>query len=252
MILPLDTHAHIEPDIAPSELVALRSCVVAVTRRLDDFTKTQGRADASVLWAAGCHPGLVREVKAFSAAKMKDAIAATPIIGEVGLDGAARTPMESQVAVLREVLALITASPRILSIHSYRATGLVLQQLMEYRPPAAVLHWWLGSPEETQAAVDLGAYFSINASQATKWRSLSLVPVERLLLETDHPFGDRAESQGRRPGNLLKAEQLVSAEFRITADAVRRQSWRNFKTVAEKLNLVDMFPQQFQVQFLAA
>jgi TatD DNase family protein len=251
MILPLDTHAHIEPDISPSDLDTLRSCVVAVTRRLGDFTKTQGRADASVVWAAGCHPGLVREVNTFSAARMKAAIAATPIVGEVGLDGAARTPMEAQVAVLREVFALTAERPRVLSIHSYRATGLVLQQLTEFRPPAAVLHWWLGSPEETRAAVDLGAYFSINASQATKWRSLPLLPLERVLLETDHPFGDRAESRGRRPGNLLKAEQIVSAEFRITAEAVRRQSWRNFKTIAEELHLVEMFPQQFQVQFLA-
>jgi hypothetical protein len=36
---------------------------------------------------------LAREVKGFSASRMRDAIATTPVIG-VGLDGAARTPMK--------------------------------------------------------------------------------------------------------------------------------------------------------------
>lgn len=251
MILPLDTHAHIEPDIAPAELVALRSCIVAMTRSPNEYAKTRGRVDPSVVWGAGCHPGLVREVKDFSASRMKDAIATTPIIGEVGLDGAARTPMESQLAALREIFTLAADTPRVLSIHSYRATGLVLQELREFRPDAAILHWWLGSPEETEAAVEIGAYFSVNASQATKWRSLGLVPLDRLLLETDHPFGDRSESQRRRPGNVQAPESVVSAEFRISPDALRHQSWRNFKTIAEKLGLVDMFPREFQVQFLA-
>ncbi len=251
MILPLDTHAHIEPDIAPAELVALRSCVVAVTRTFVEYARTRERLDPSVVWGAGCHPGLAREVKGFSASRMKDAISTTPIIGEVGLDGAARTPMESQLATLRGVLTLATDTPRVLSIHSYRATDLVLRELREFRPDAAILHWWLGSPEETEAAVETGAYFSVNASQAKKWESLRLVPLDRLLLETDHPFGDRSESQPRRPGNLSKPESTVSAERSISPDALRRQTWRNLKTIAEKLTLVEMFPREFQVQFLA-
>jgi TatD DNase family protein len=251
MILPLDTHAHIEPDIAPTELVALRSCVVAVTRTLSEYAKTRERLDPSVVWGAGCHPGLARGVKGFSALRMKDAIATTPVIGEVGLDGAARTPMESQLAALRQILEVTAETPRVLSLHSYRATSLVVRELREFRLGAVILHWWLGSPEETEAAVEAGAYFSLNASQAKKWKNLRLVPLGRLLLETDHPFGDRSESQPRRPGNLSQTESAVSAEFSISPDALRLQTWRNLKTIAEKLNLVEMFPRDFQIQFLA-
>lgn len=82
---------------------------------------------------------------------------------------------------------------------SARATGLVVRQLHEFRPDAAILHWWLGSPEETEAAVEAGAYFSVNASQARSWESLRLVPLDRLLLETDHPFGDRSEAPRSAP-----------------------------------------------------
>jgi len=111
VILPLDAHAHIEPGIAPAELAALRSCVIAVTRSLDEYAQTRDRQDRCVVWGAGCHPGQAREVKGFSASRMRDAIATTPVIGEVGLDGAAGTPMESQLAALRAILEVARTPP---------------------------------------------------------------------------------------------------------------------------------------------
>ena len=38
----------------------------------------------------------------------------------------------------------------------------------------------------------------------------------------------------------------------LSSGALRTQMWRNLKTLAERLSLVDMFPRGFQVQFLAA
>jgi len=251
MILSLDTHAHIKPDIAPSELLTLRSCIVAVTRTLNEFEATLSRSDPSVVWGAGCHPGLVREVNAFSASRMRDAIASTPVVGEVGLDGSARTPIEAQLTALRGVLALTTDAPRVLSIHSFRATDLVLRELREFRPQAAILHWWLGTPEQTEAALEAGAYFSVNASQVSKWESLRLIPLDRVLLETDHPFGDRSDPPPRRPGNVRKTECAAAGVLGVSPDALRVQSWRNLRSMAESLSLVEMFPREFQVQFLA-
>ena len=252
MILPLDAHAHIEPGIASAELAALRSCVIAVTRSLDEYAQTRDRQDRCVVWGAGCHPGLAREVRGFSASRMRDAIAMTPVIGEVRLDGAARTPMESHLETLRAIVEVASDTPRLLSLHSYRATGLVVRELREFRPHAAILHWWLGSPEETEAAVAADAYFSVNAAQARSRKSLRLIPADRLLLETDHPFGDRSESPPRRPGNLAKSETAVSIALSVSPDALRRRAWSNLKAIAETLNLVEMFPRDFQIQLLAA
>jgi TatD DNase family protein len=150
--------------------------------------------------------------------------------------------MESQLAALRAILEVASDTPRLLSVHSYRATGLVARELREFRPHAAILHWWLGSPEETEAAVAAGTYFSVNASQARSWKSLRLVPADRLLLETDHPFGDRSESPPRRPGNLARSETAVSTALSMSPDALRRRTWSNLKAIAETLNLVEMFP----------
>lgn len=252
MILPLDTHAHIKPDIEPMDLVALRSCIIAVTRTLTEYDTTRSRSDPSIVWAAGCHPGLVREVRAFSASRMRDAILTTPVVGEIGLDGSARTPIEAQLSAFRGVLALTADTPRVLSIHSYQATDLVLHELHEFRPHAAILHWWLGTPEQTESAIEAGAYFSVNASQAAKWESLRVVPLDRVLLETDHPFGDRSGLQPRRPGNVKTPEVAVADVLDVSPDALRAQTWRNLRSMADRPSLVEMFPREFQIQFLAA
>lgn len=77
------------------------------------------------------------------------------------------------------------------------------------------------------------------------------MPPERLLLETDHPFGDRSESAHRRPDNLAKGESAVSAPLGAPPDTVQRWTCRNLKVISEKPNLVKMFHHYFQVQFLA-
>jgi TatD DNase family protein len=61
---------------------------------------------------------------------------------------------------------------------------------------APILHWWTGTAAETLQAVELGCYFSVHSAVA--WRSLfrTQVPLERLLVETDHGW---AELQRNRP-----------------------------------------------------
>ena len=252
MIPALDMHAHIEPTIAASELVALNACVVAMTRRLDEFDAARSRSDPSTIWGVGCHPGLVREVRHYDGGRMRDAIRSTAVIGEVGLDGVARTPLAEQTRVLRSVLEMSSDTPRLLSMHSYRATDQLLELLTSYQPQGTILHWWLGSPEATEAALEVGAYFSINASQAAKWPSLRLVPADRVFLETDHPFGDRSERGGRRPGTLTSAEAAVAQTLKLSVDALRRQTWRNLRTLCEDLALIELLPRAFQIQLLAA
>lgn len=251
-MLPLDSHAHIEPEIDPQELVSLRACVVAVTRTLDDFDIARHRTDPSVAWAVGCHPGLVKAIKAFTPSRMRVALGATPFVGEVGLDGTSRVPISRQVSVFREIVSMAADPPRMLSIHSYRATDLVLSVLHDLRPPAAILHWWLGTPEDTRKALAIGALFSVNASQARNWPSLDLIPVDRLLLETDHPFGDRSQSPPRRPGNLSDAERQLATRLSMSILELRRHCWRNMGRVALGLGLFEMFPHEFQVQMIAS
>jgi TatD DNase family protein len=252
MILPLDAHTHIDPGIPPGRLTSLRACIVAVTRSLSEFASVQDRSDPTVLWAVGCHPGLATAIGEFSVQKFEQALNHTCVVGEVGIDRTSRVPLTDQIAAFDQILSTVMITPRLLSIHSYRATDLVLDALERYQPAGVVLHWWLGTEDETRAALRLGAYFSVNAAQALKWDGLRLLPSERILLETDHPFGDRSEPKPRQPGLLSTVEERVASIVGQTPGELRVQAWRNFDKIAGELSLHSMLPHEFQVQVLAS
>lgn len=251
-MMSLDAHAHIEPDIARSELVQLHSCVLAVTRSLDEFALAARRDDVAVAWGIGCHPGLARAVQDFDPGVFRASLAASALVGEVGLDSTSKVSMEAQREVLAQVFDALEATPRIVSMHSYRATKPVLEVLEQYEPKGVILHWWLGDNQDTRRAIELGAHFSVNAAQATRWSSLSSVPSDRLLTETDHPFGDRREAQPQRPGNVQLAERRIGETLDKRPDEVRAMTWRNLRSLVDALDLHNLLPHHFQVQMLAA
>ncbi|WP_175473007.1 TatD family hydrolase, partial [Curtobacterium sp. MMLR14_014] len=105
---------------------------------------------------------------------------------EIGLDSRARVDRRLQLEVFEEIAAVTVDQPRFVSVHSSGATSLVLDVLEEHDAPGRVLHWWRGSRAETDRALELGCYFSVNVANEL---DLSNVPLERLLTETDHPSG---------------------------------------------------------------
>lgn len=250
-MLPLDTHAHIRPDIVPQELEVLNACVIAACRSLREYEEVAGRKDSSVAWGVGCHPGLARAIRDFEPDRFRGCLATAAVVAEVGLDGSSRVPMEGQVAVFDDVLAVLADSPRLTSVHSYKATGPVVELLERHRPTGVILHWWLGDEEATARALDAGAYFSINGSQARRWPLVASIPPDRILLETDHPFGDR-QSKPQRPGNMADVEKRVASLLHSTAEDLRRQGWLNLKNLVGALPEVgSLLPREFQVQMLA-
>ena len=216
---PLDLHAHIDTSIEASELTALQAIVFAVTRSLDEAEQALKRTDHTTIWGVGCHPGLVGAQKAFDVERFRALSETTPYAGELGLDGASRVPMKMQRNTLASALRVLQQSPRITSLHSYMATSEILRTIADYPQPGLILHWWLGTASETAHALELGCYFSVNRSSSRRKDLLAQIPIDRVLSETDHPFGDR----GRGPGDpekcgtlkrhLQKSTALVPTKF---------------------------------------
>jgi len=93
-------------------------------------------------------------------------------------------------------------SKEVSDLHSYRATDLILDVLDETPIRGAIHHWWLGDDVATSRAGKAGSYFSVNASSVRRKELLDQLPINRILPETDHPYGDRWSSVPRMPGRV--------------------------------------------------
>lgn len=246
---PIDLHAHVDPSIVPGEIAALDAVVFAVTRSLDEAEAALARTDETAVWGVGCHPGLARSLAGFSPGRFAELLQATCFAGELGLDGN-KGVLERQVATLRAALGVLIDQPRITSLHSAGATSELLGELERTPIVGAVLHWWLGTPDQTARAVALGYYFSLNAAGACRNDLLSLIPLERLLTETDHPFGDR-RSRPHRPGNVASVEEVIARHHGLPPDVVRRQMWSNLATLIGDVGCGRLVPQVIR-RYLAA
>ncbi len=247
---PLDLHAHVDPAIDPRELTPL-GVVFAATRSLDEADEATKRTDEQTVWGVGCHPGLIGAHKAFEPERFASLVGRTAFASEVGLDGKSRVPLSTQQATLDAVLQILQKTPRITSLHSYAATAELIQAL-ERRPiVGAVLHWWLGDDALTRRAVDLGCFFSINASSVRRTELLGLIPSDRLLTETDHPFGDRTLGREARPGNVANVEQELARFSETSAAAVRAAMWTNLASLVSQVACGSLLPRAIRRQLVA-
>lgn len=248
----IDMHAHIEPDISPGDLLELGALVFAATRSLDEAERALKRSDSWTVWGVGCHPGLARVQKAFNADRFAKLIVSTPYVSEIGLDGKSRVPIHMQQETLNTVLATLEATPRITSIHSYAATGAVLSCLAARPIRGAVLHWWLGDQEQTERAVELGCFFSVNASMLRQPDLLASLPLDRVLPETDHPFGDKSSGRGRRPGNVEDVERTLAQAHGLDQQRIRQEMWRNLAELVRTTNCGALLPRPVRVALAAS
>ncbi|WP_412070798.1 TatD family hydrolase [Micrococcus luteus] len=236
---PLDTHAHVDASIAERDLHQLGAFLFAVTRSLDEFGLAQERRDARTLWGVGVHPGLVRANKAFAVEAFENAITSTALVGEVGLDGTSRVPIELQLHTFRSVLRVLQRHPRLVSVHSAGAHLRVLRELHRTPVDGVILHWWTASAELTEEAVRLGCYFSLPPAMMSSEEILRLIPRSRLLPETDHPYGDRRTRGIRRPGGVDEVERRLAAREGVERLEMRTQFWRNLARLTQRVGVMD-------------
>ncbi len=239
--ISLDAHAHIDPSRASAEL-SEAGAVLAMTLSLDEAEKVLPRQEPLFAWGVGCHPRKLAAQNAFDPDRFAELALQSPIIGEIGLDVAYRVPLERQLATLRSALSFAAKSGRIVSLHSFRSTSLILEELQRTPIAAPILHWWTGSAAETRQAVELGCYFSVHSAIARRSLFRTQVPLERLLVETDHGWGD---PPGAIPHRLIWVEYLLSASLHIDVREIRELVWQNFSEIVHLTGTRELLPQDF-------
>ena len=197
----VDMHCHLDLYPDPTSRVAAlaqkKSYVLSVTTTPRAWHGTLNLANGHprIKTALGLHPQLAKERKS-ELGLFDRLLSETRYVGEVGLDGGAarRSFWEDQVEVLDHILASCSkVGGRILTVHSRGAAADVLDAF-ERHPGygVAVLHWFSGTQRELNRAVELGCWFSVGGAmlRSQKGRTLtSRMPPQRVLTETDGPFG---------------------------------------------------------------
>lgn len=240
----LDAHAHLNPARTADEL-AESGTVLAMTLSLEEAALAIGRHDPQIVWGVECHPRRLRAQESFDAERFRDLAERTAVVGEIGLDTGAHyshAPLETQLQTFREALEIVSDLPRIVSIHSYRATGLVVRELRQKPITVPILHWWTGTLEETREAVALGCYFSVHSAVARHSKFRTAVPPERILIESDHGYADPPEAI---PCRIEWVEHLVAQQLGLGRKDVRRLAWQDLETIVRKTNTYKLLPEPF-------
>ena len=140
-------------------------------------------------------------------------------IGEIGLDYHYDTPArKAQADLFEQQLALAKECSLPVVIHSRDAAEDTLRLLQKYRPQG-VMHCFSGSVETAEEILSLGMYIGftgvVTFQNARKAKEVAaMVPMDRLLLETDCPYMAPVPFRGKR---------TTSDMIAYTAEAIGRQ-----------------------------
>jgi TatD DNase family protein len=238
-IISLDAHAHFDPSRSSKEL-AEAGAVLAMTLSLDEAARVVDRSEPNITWGVGCHPRKLKAQEGFDPERFEALAQRSAIIGEIGLDVVYNVPLQLQLQTFRQALSFAAKNPRIVSIHSFRTTGLVLEELRRTKVIAPILHWWTGNVAETRQAVDLGCYFSVHSAVARQSKFRTAVPPERILVESDHGWAD---PPGAIPHRVAWVEYLLSALLKLEVGEVRKLAWRNFAEVVRLTGTRELLPE---------
>jgi len=253
----IDSHCHIAGPEFVDDLAAVieraRDAKLAhalVILAADDEPEIeQGRTVAAqwdaVRFSVGVHPhaaGKFAGNPADAAARVGGVIDAQPLtrgLGEIGLDYHYDfAPREVQQQVFREQIRLAAQRRLPIIIHTREAEDDTFRILDEERArdTGGVFHCFTGDRAMAQRALELGFHISL-AGIVTFPRALELkevakmVPLERLLIETDSPFLAPAPFRGKRnePAHVVRVAETIAALRGTGPDEIGQAARANFE-----------------------
>ncbi len=229
-----DTHFHLDLQknvkAAIEEINANKIYTIAMTNLPVLYEKEKQQYDSPYIRTAlGFHPELIGEYKKYIPL-MWEKLSKARYIGEVGLDFTDKTYQADQVSFFSELVQRCRKDEnKIISIHSRKAEREVLDVLDDAFSFKAILHWFSGDSNLLDRAVKMGCYFSVNGNMLKSRkieRMLEIVPKNRILLETDSPFGYTIKSHVESLKMLIDG---LSPKYIMLAEEIEGILWNNFQ-----------------------
>ena len=251
----IDSHCHIAgPEFAGDlDAVVEQAIAAGVARALvilaaDDEPELAQAGSVASRWPAvrfsiGVHPhaaGRFAEDASAAARAVAAALDAQPLargLGEIGLDyHYDLAPRDAQQEVFRQQIRLASERRLPIVIHTREAEDDTFRILAEESASVGVFHCFTGDRAMARRALDAGFHISL-AGIVTFPKALELkevariVPLDRLLVETDSPFLAPVPHRGSRnePARVVRVAEVIAELRGTTVDEIDRATSQNFE-----------------------
>ncbi len=236
----LDSHCHVQTAAEGADAVLERARAagvggfVCVGTDLESSRQAVALADAhpDVRATVGLHPHDASRLDA-EWAELEELATGPRVaaVGETGFDlHYLHSSHEAQEAAFRIQIRLAHRLGKTLVIHTREAWDDTWRVLVDEGVPATtVFHCFTGGPVEAERALELGAHLSFSGivtfkNAADVRAAAALVPLQRLLVETDSPYLAPVPHRGREnePAYVgLVGEAVATASGRSVDDVAR-------------------------------
>ena len=250
-----DTHAHLtfEQLAGDVEAVLRRSRDAGVTGWITVGTDAEHNRKVvrliekfdNLYGTVGIHPHYAKDVTNDDIAELKQLTKNEKIvaIGETGLDFHYNfSKQQAQVELFRRQLQIAAELNMPIIVHSREAFEQTMSILDEFagKIKNVVLHCFSGTAEETEIAVNKGYYISftgvVTFKNAAKARQAAkLVPLDRLMLETDCPYMSPEPVRGQKinePALMIhtaaKLAEIKEVNLEDFTEAVKKNTQKFF------------------------
>jgi TatD DNase family protein len=217
----VDSHCHLDdPRFEPDREAVLERALAAGVERiltigtgdgppdLESAIRLADRYDA-VLATVGVHPHDASKADAGTWKEIERLLAHPKVValGEIGLDyHYDNSPRERQRDAFVEQMRLARDARKPIVIHTREAwedTWRLIEEHWRASGLEGIFHCFSGGPIEARRALDMGFYLAfggiVTFPNATGIREAAkIVPLDRLLLETDAPYLAPASMRGKR------------------------------------------------------
>ena len=243
-----ESHAHLlaqQFDSDRDEVIkrAFENGVRAVLNVSDDLTVSKAAIEfaknySNIFSSVGIHPHNGKEFNDVDLDVLSD-LALDPktlAIGEIGLDYYYDfCPRDIQRDIFIKQLELAIQLDMPVIIHNREAHKDTIDILESFKGKIrGVIHSYSGSAESAEILLDVGLYISftgvITFKNARKTiEALEVVPLDRLLIETDSPYLTPDPFRGKRnePKNLIYIAKKMAEVKQVSYDSLVETLWDN-------------------------
>jgi len=240
----VDSHIHLYEfdDIELESLCKDDYVMLAVSDDILSSFKTVeiARKCKKVIPAIGVHPWTIKgEVKIDP---LIDLINKNPVrfLGEVGLDKRfVPETFEFQLRVFKEFIELAETYKLGISLHAPDAWRDALEVLKKSSVRVVIFHWYTGPLDLIKEVIDEGFYIGINVAakfQKKHAEVIKVVPIERLVTESDGPYRYRGVTL--KPSLLPELVSFIASTKGLSEHDVRIAIWSNFSKILKDAGLL--------------